>query len=273
MIFSEVINPYEELIKYEVEWASNKNSSLKNIANSEKSLFGLELQEKITSFFSKIERNFIILTQKDIQFPKKLKETYIKTLYCKGDVDLLNAPKKISIVGTRNPTKKGIENAKRIAKRLTQEGFVIVSGLAQGIDTVAMEEVLKNNGHLIGVIGTPINKYYPKENKDLQDEVAKNHLLVSHVPFYKYSIQRFDTQKFYFPERNAVMAGISDATIIVEAGETSGTQTQARACIEMNRPLFILDDCFEKGLKWAYSYEKKGAIRVGNMKEILNKLS
>ena len=89
------------------------------------------------------------------------------------------------------------------------------------------------------------------------------------MPFFKYSNQPFPTKKFYFPERNAVMAAVSDATVIVEASETSGTLTQARACMEMGRKLFILKSCFESGLKWPRSYEERGAIRVNTIDDIL----
>ncbi|EME4762632.1 DNA-protecting protein DprA, partial [Campylobacter coli] len=232
-----------------------------------------DAKEKIQDFLLNLDKkDFSILTEYNYRFPKNLKNTYIKSLYYKGNLDLLSEPKKIAIVGARNATEDGIKRAIKLSKELSSKGFVIVSGLAHGIDTAAMRSTIKNNGSLIGVIGTPINEYYPIENKALQDEIANKHLLVSHVPFYKYSIQPFSTKKFYFPERNAVMAAISDATVIVEASETSGTLTQARACIEIGRKLFILNSCFENGLKWPYTYEKKGAIRVKKIEDILDNL-
>ena len=182
------------------------------------------------------------------------------------------APKKISIVGARKASQNGLKRATRLARELTKEGYVIVSGLAQGIDTAAMSSTLDNYGHLIGVVGTPINQYYPSNNKPLQDEISKNHLLVSHIPFYKYSYQSFDTKKFYFPQRNTVMAAISNATVIVEASDTSGSLTQARKCLEMGRKLFILDSCFDSKIKWPHTFEKRGAIRVKRTKDILDNL-
>lgn len=154
---------------------------------------------------------------------------------------------------------------------LDVEDVIIVSGLAEGIDTAAMNATIEFGGSIIGVIGTPLNKFYPKHNEELQKFVAHNHLLLSHVPFYKYSLQRFDTQKYYFPERNAVMAAISDATVIVEASETSGTLTQARACLEIGKKLFILNSCFESGLKWPDKYEKR-AIRVRTIEDIFTEV-
>lgn len=268
----DAINPYQETINYELLWASIQNSSLKKVEELKHAPQPLDAQDtraEIEAFFKKLVKNFSIITEENYQYPALLKETYIKRLYYKGDIGLLEASKKISIVGARKATDDGKKRARALAKLLTKEKFVIVSGLAAGIDTEAMKTTIKYGGHLIGVIGTPINEYYPKENKPLQDEVAQKHLLLSHVPFFKYSKQPFATKKFYFPERNAVMAAVSDATVIVEASETSGTLTQARACMEMGRKLFILNSCFETGLKWPHTYEERGAIRVSTIGDIL----
>lgn len=268
----DAINLYQETINYELMWASIQNSNLKKVDELKHSQLPLNIQDvraDIENFFKDLPKNFSIITNESYQYPALLKETYIKKLYFKGDISLLEAPKKISIVGARKATDNGKTRARHLAKLLTKEGFVIVSGLAAGIDTEAMQSTIKHSGHLIGVIGTPINEYYPKENKPLQDEVAQKHLLLSHVPFFKYSKQPFATKKFYFPERNAVMAAVSDATVIVEASETSGTLTQARACMEMGRKLFILNSCFENGLKWPHTYEDRGAIRVSSIDDIL----
>ena len=274
-MFINAIEPYKEVVNYELLWASIENSNLKKVRDLKHANLSLDSQitkDKIENFFKNLKKDFSIITYESYQFPDKLRETYIKSLYYKGDIGLLEAPKKISIVGARNTSDQGRARARNLAKYLSKEGFVIVSGLAAGIDTEAMQSTIRHGGHLIGVIGTPINEYYPKENKELQDEVAKKHLLLSHVPFYKYSQQPFNTKKYYFPERNAVMAAVSDATIRVEASETSGSLTQARACLEMGRKLFILNSCFESGLKWPHTYEKRGAVRVREIDDILRNL-
>lgn len=267
-----VINPYERMLEYERLWAGIPNSNLKKICEMGLSLDFGELNERIEDFLKLIKKNFDIFTEYERAFPIALKDRGLKNFYYKGDVSLLEADKKISIVGARKASKEGLSRAKRLAKELSGEGFVIVSGLASGIDTTAMQSTLDNKGHLIGVIGTPIDQYYPKENKALQDTIAQYHLLISHVPFYKYAQQPFNTKRFYFPERNTLMAGISDATIIVEASDTSGTLTQAKSSLEMGKKLFILDSCFSKGLKWTENYEKKGAIRVKSLNDILDNL-
>ena len=180
----------------------------------------------------------------------------------------------ISIVGARKASKNGISKARQLTKELTAKGFVIVSGLAKGIDTVVHQSAIDHKGWTIGVIGTPINEYYPEENKRLQNKIAKDFLLISQVPFYKYAHEPFKHRAYHFPRRNMTMASISEATIIIEASNTSGTLVQARECLKQNKKLFILNSCFENNkIKWPASYEKKGAIRVKDTSDILKHLS
>ena len=128
-------------------------------------------------------------------------------------------------------------------------------------------------GKTIGVIGTPITKNYPPENKELQEIIAKNFLLISQVPIVRYLKQNYKINRIFFPERNKTMSALSQATVIVEAGETSGTLIQARAAIEQGRKLFILDSCFNNNnITWPKRFEKMGAIRVKNYEDIRNGL-
>jgi len=124
------------------------------------------------------------------------------------------------------------------------------------------------------VIGTPICDYYPPENRGLQDDIAQNNLLVSQVPILRYHAQGVRQNRMFFPERNITMSALTEATIIVEAGQTSGTLTQARAAIQQGRKLFILNSCFlDPTLTWPALYEKKGAIRVREYEDIKRHLA
>jgi DNA processing protein len=99
--------------------------------------------------------------------------------------------------------------------------------------------------------------------------VAREYLLISQVPVCRYTEQHYKINSRFFPERNITMSALSEATIIVEAGDTSGTLTQARAALKQNRKLFILDSCFNvPGLKWPHTYLQKGAIRIRDYEEI-----
>nr|MCH9852291.1 DNA-protecting protein DprA [Alphaproteobacteria bacterium] len=133
---------------------------------------------------------------------------------------------------------------------------------------------INNGGKTIAVMGVPISRYYPTKNRDLQDEIAKNHLLLSHVPVLR-SYQQQDTRKlnFFFPERNSIMSALSQASIIVEASDTSGTLIQAKQALKQGRQLFILDSCFNNSdLKWPYQFLEKGAIRVKEPEDIIKNL-
>ena len=153
---------------------------------------------------------------------------------------------------------------------LIEDGFTIVSGLAEGIDTIALETAIHEGAKVVAVVGTPITQAYPKENSALQQEIAKNHLLISQVPV-KFSTERNNPvdNRTFFPERNITMSAISQGTIIIEAGETSGTLVQARAALKQKRKLFILDNCFlNKSITWPEKFRAKGAIRVADYDDI-----
>lgn len=155
-----------------------------------------------------------------------------------GDIDLLRN-KAVSIVGTREVSEEGARRAARLARELTSAGVVVVSGLAKGVDTAALSSALDVGGRTAAVIGTPLQKAYPIENAGLQMEIAERHLLLS--PFAEGEA----VFRGNFPKRNKVMALLSDATVIVEASDTSGTLHQAAECVKQGRWLFILKSVAE----------------------------
>ena len=158
-------------------------------------------------------------------------------------------------------------------KVLLADKFTIVSGLAEGIDTVAQETAIGEGGQTIGVIGTPLGHIYPKSNEKLQKTVAEKFLLISQIPVERYEAQNPKTNRFFFPERNKTMSALTQATIIIEAGETSGTLIQAREALKQGRKLFILNSCFENtNLSWPAKYESQGAIRVHEYDDIRREL-
>lgn len=154
-------------------------------------------------------------------------------LFLAGDLDLVGRPC-VAIVGTRDVSDAGRARAKRLARELVAHGVVIVSGLARGVDTAAMSAAIDAGGRVIGVIGTPLDKAYPAENAELQQVVHRDHLLVT--PFAPGA----RVYKSNFPQRNRVMAAMSNATVVVEAADTSGTLHQAAECVRLGRWLFIL---------------------------------
>ncbi len=203
-------------------------------------------------------------------FPKDLQvaDAPVHFLYCRGNVDLLQHPHRVAVIGSRKAKNDGMSRAFNLVKSLVADNIVVVSGLARGIDTAAHKAAIKYGGKTIGVIGTPISEAYPRKNLDLQNEIARNHLLISQVPVLRYLQQTPRGNRFFFPARNTTMSALSQATVVIEAGETSGTLIQARAALAQKRKLFIFDSCFQRGLKWPEKFLAKGGIRVSEYADI-----
>lgn len=153
-------------------------------------------------------------------------------VYWAGNLSLLKAPC-VSIIGTRKVSPEGAARARRLARELVKAGVVVVSGLAEGVDTEALQTATEADGSAVAVIGTPLDKAYPAQNKRLQETIWRGHLLISQFA----SGSR--VYKANFPRRNRLMAAISDASVVIEASDTSGTLHQAAECARLGRWLFI----------------------------------
>ena len=209
------------------------------------------------------------------EYPGRLRDAAhpVECLYYQGWWDLV-ASRSVAVVGTRKPSREGLARTRRLVRELVKNEFTIVSGLAAGIDRMAHETAIGNDGRTIAVIGTPLSHAYPKENARLQRDIAENFLIVSQVPVKRYEAQDYRLNRFFFPERNVTMSALTEATIIVEAGETSGTLVQARAALNQGRKLFVLESCFQNTrLSWPKKLFEKGAIRVKDYDDIRQHLS
>jgi DNA processing protein len=141
-----------------------------------------------------------------------------------------------------------------LAKTLVNHGAIVLSGLAEGIDTVAHETAIKQGGRTIAVLGTPLDIAYPAKNRNLLETIKKDHLAVSQFA------QNYPTKKENFPMRNRTMALLSDATIIVEASQVSGTRHQGWEALRLGRLIFIMKRVIEnKELSWPKEMVKYGA--------------
>jgi DNA processing protein len=177
-----------------------------------------------------------------------------KTLYFQGNRELLNHGPRVSVVGSRKASEEGLKRARSLARALVAHDIVVVSGLAEGIDTAAHTSALEAGGKTFAVIGTPLDKYYPAENKDLQVRLANQQLVISQFP-----IGSTVTPK-NFPIRNRTMALLSDATVIVEAGEKSGTLHQGWEALRLGRVLFLMESVVnDPALSWPREMIKYGA--------------
>ncbi len=221
-------------------------------------------------------RRFGVRIHGTADYPERLRDATepIELLYFMGSWELAESPRRIAIVGTRKVTAEGAARTRKLVRGLVEHDFTIVSGLAQGVDTIAHTTAIECGGKTIAVIGTPISEVYPKENADLQQQIARDYLLVSQVPILRYKAQTPTWNRLFFPERNKTMSALSQATVIVEAGETSGTLIQAKAALDQGRKLFILESNFlNPDISWPSRYEKLGAKKVSTLEDILSELS
>lgn len=219
--------------------------------------------------------NFGIRVHHAGEYPPRLRDAKypVEVLYYRGDWELTGS-RSIAIVGSRKPSVDGLKRARRLAREAIEKGFAVVSGLAAGIDTAAHTAALSEpKGITIAVVGTPLGTVYPASNRGLQEEIAAKFLVISQVPILRYSKQGPKHNRLFFPERNVTMSALTEATVIVEAGETSGTLIQARAALHQKRKLFILDSCFNRAdLTWPARFEALGAIRVRKSDDIWSTL-
>jgi DNA processing protein len=189
------------------------------------------------------------------------------TLYVKGTIQIPLPRPRVSIVGSRKASSAGLEAAGTIARTLVEKEVVIVSGLAEGIDTSAHEAAIAAGGRTIAVLGTPLNKVYPQKNFRLQQEIMRSHLAVSQFPV------GHPTTPKDFVLRNRTMALISDATIIVEAGDTSGSLHQGWEALRLGRSLFIWTSILkDPKLSWPEKMLRYGAMELSDPSDVLEVL-
>jgi DNA processing protein len=187
-------------------------------------------------------------------------------LYAVGDLSLLSTGVRVSIVGSRKASHEGLSRAHRLAKDLASAGVYVVSGLAEGIDTAAHDGAIAVGGRTIAVMGTPLDQTFPKKNEALADKIAAEHLLISQFP------PGMVTQRFHFPMRNRTMALISSATVIVEAGESSGSLSQGWEALRLGHLLFIMKSVVESKLKWPQQMLEYGARVLGSSDEVVDEI-
>lgn len=177
-----------------------------------------------------------------------------KTLYAEGEKTLVTSGLRVSVVGSRKVSQKGERRAAAVTKALVDKDIIVVSGLAKGVDTIAHTTAICAGGRTIAVLGTPLDKAYPAENKELLYTIKRDHLAISQFPLGCSSPPR------NFPIRNRTMALISDATIIIEASEKSGTLHQGWEALRLGRLLFLLESVVnDTNLTWPTEMLKYGA--------------
>lgn len=207
-----------------------------------------------------------IITYKNKDYPALLRtiDTFPPVITILGNGELLNG-RSVSIVGARNASSNGCNFARKIAKELGENGFVVTSGFASGIDTSAHRGAIETG--TIAVLGGGVDDIYPRGNEELYYEIKNKGLIISEVPFN--SAPRAEN----FPARNRIVSGLSEAVIVIEAGARSGTLHTARQAIEQGRELFVAPgNPYDSRCEGSNKLLKDGANVITNTEDIFDAL-
>lgn len=189
-------------------------------------------------------------------------------LYVRGQVETLAEPQ-LAVVGSRNATRGAQETATQFAHHLSQQGLVITSGLALGIDTCAHEGALNSSlGATVAVIATGADRVYPARNKTLAERILSQGAIVSEFPLGT------QPRPEYFPQRNRIITGLSLGTLVVEAGLKSGSLISARHAMEQGREVYAIPGSIHNPLaRGCHRLIRDGAKLVETAQDILEELA
>lgn len=241
-------------IKYEGDW-----DKIYGAINRKEKVDPTEMKQVLDTNKS----NCITLLSEN--YPSRLKNIYKPpfVLFYKGDINLLNSKNKtIGVVGSRNNSGYGASATTNLVRELVDNEFIIVSGLAKGIDAIAHKSCLEKNGKTIAVVANGINIFYPSANKELQQTIEENGLVISEYPDFKAS------NKENFPKRNRIIAGLSDSILVTEASNKSGSMITVSRALEMGKDIYCVP--YQMGSNsGCNSLIKEGAKLVESVKDIL----
>ncbi|WP_062060153.1 DNA-processing protein DprA [Cellvibrio sp. OA-2007] len=210
------------------------------------------------------------LTYDDPLYPRLLREIPRPPplLFVRGEPACLSLPQ-LAIVGSRNPSGGGSENAERFAHYLAERGFAITSGLALGIDAAAHRGALRAGGKTIAVMGTGIDLIYPSRHRPLAQEIiASGGALVSEFPLGTSS------QASNFPQRNRIISGLSGGTLVVEAAVQSGSLITASYALQHDREVFAIPGSIHNPLaRGCHQLIRQGATLVETAQDIVDQLA
>ena len=215
-----------------------------------------------------IANEITYLEQSDPHCSQLLKEAFScpAGLYFQGNKDLFNQKNKIAIVGTRQASKTGQAIAHQLAKELSQQNIIIVSGLALGIDRSAHEGCLQGASQTVAILGHGLNQVYPAENKDLAKRIiANNGLIISEYQ------PNHPVAPHQFLELNRLVSGLCQGIIIVEAPERSGALNTATHALEQNREVFVVPGSItDSNYVGSNNLIQQGACLITSARDVLD---
>lgn len=180
--------------------------------------------------------DYQIVTIVDGDYPdvlKQIKDPPI-VLYANGDISLLSYTPSLSVIGTRQPSNEAAQKIKLIVKPLLEKNWLVISGMAKGIDSYAHHLALSYGGKTIAVLGGGFHHVYPKQNTLLYQEISKKGLVLSEYPPDK------PPARYHFPERNRIISGMSFGTLVIEAMERSGTSITVDQALDQGREVYAV---------------------------------
>lgn len=191
--------------------------------------------ERIEKTINRIKQQCQIISFFDPQYPEKLRQIYQPPLilFTQGDISLLSQ-EIITIVGSRMASDYSRQVIQRLVPNLLKKDVVIASGLAKGVDCLAHQAALNNHGKTIAVIGNGLNHFYPMQNHYLQERIIKQGLLISEY------LPDTPPRPYRFPQRNRILAGISQSVVVTEAKNKSGSLITANLALQENRDVYAV---------------------------------
>ena len=185
----------------------------------------------------------------------------------RAQADINNVALSLAIVGSRNPTPQGESNARQFAKAFAEQGLCIVSGLALGVDGAAHDGALLGGGQTIAVVGTGLDRVYPKKHLALAHRIADNGLIISEFPIGTPPLNA------NFPKRNRIISGLSVGTLVVEAALKSGSLITARLASEQGKDVFAIPGSIHSPQSRGCHYLiKQGAKLVETAQDVMEEL-
>ncbi|MCR5348041.1 MAG: DNA-protecting protein DprA [Bacilli bacterium] len=192
--------------------------------------------EVAMEYFRNLPCKYVSIADED--YPESIRQHCPQApfaLFYQGDIRLLQDPRRLlTVVGSRAPGTYAYDKTKELCEGVAENGYIVVSGLARGIDTAAAEATARRNGRAVAFLGNGPDYYYPSENKELQKLIAQNGLVVSEYP------PGVTPQSRYFPARNRLMAAVSQATFLGEGKPNSGSLITVAFALEFNRDVGAL---------------------------------
>ncbi|MFT4413550.1 DNA-processing protein DprA [Fredinandcohnia humi] len=198
-----------------------------------KDLHSLSIQSMLKQYSA---NNVGVVTILDDNYPILLKNIFDPpwVLYTAGDLTIVNDEKLLSVVGSRTPSNTSYKSMEKLLVPLVKNNWVLVSGLARGIDTMAHQLAISSGGKTAAVIAGGFNHIYPRENIELATTIRRKHILISEYP------PQTKPEKWQFPMRNRIISGLTKGTIVIEAKERSGSLITADQAVQQGREVFAV---------------------------------